>query len=94
MRGATFMNFSREENVIPEWIIFHLRKYGNCCCGRDIVKKIGKDAIIEMLRKDGYDCVLRIVHDNFYEKPKRKVKYPLNAFYILEKDTPIKIYYL
>jgi len=94
MGGATIMNFSDERIVIPEWILHHLRKYGNCCCGREIVKKIGKDEILQLLKQLGFPCILRIVYDNKFYKPKRKVKYPLNACYILEIECVVNSYFI
>lgn len=88
------MNFSDEGSIIPGWILHHLRKYGNCCCGREIVKKIGKDNILYILRKKGYPCILRIVYDDLFYKPKRKVKYPRNAYYILEIECVVHSYYI
>lgn len=92
MEGATLMGFSYE-NKIPEWIIFHLRKYGNCCCGREIVKRIGKEEILKELKKEGFSCILRIVYDYKY-KPMRKVKYPVNASYIIEIESVVKSYFI
>lgn len=87
------MKFSKEENKIPDWILHHLRKFGNCCCGREIVKKIGREEIIEVLKKEGYPCVLRIIYDNTHNY-KRKVKYPLDAYYILEIECVVKSYFI
>ena len=66
MRGATVMRFSDDNTVIPKWILYHLRKYGNCCCGREIVKKLGREKILQLLRKEGYPCILRIVYDDMF----------------------------
>lgn len=88
------MKFSDEEMIIPEWIIHHLRKYGNCCCGREIVKKIGREKFLSLLKEKGYSCILRIVYDKKFEKPLRKVKYPLNAYYILEIECVVKNYFI
>lgn len=85
------MNISTEKIVIPEWILRHLKRYGNCCCGREIVKKIGKEKILEILKKEGYVCTLRIVYDNKYKK---RVKYPRDAYYILEIESIIKSYFI
>lgn len=87
------MKFSDEKRRIPEWILYHLRKYGNCCCGREIVKKIGREKIIEVLKQEGYSCVLRIVSDNKYIDEHRR-KYPINAYYILEIESVIKSYFI
>ena len=51
------MKFQEENIEIPDWILRHLRRFGNCCCGRDIVKKYGKDEFLELLRKEGYPCI-------------------------------------
>lgn len=85
------MKFSKNEIEIPEWIIIHLKKYGNCCCGRDIVKKHGKENLIIALKYYGFNCSLRIVPDRYCRK-NFKNKYPKNAFYILEVNSPIKVY--
>lgn len=88
------MKFSDDSKTIPMWILHHLRKYGNCCCGREIVKEIGKEKIIHLLKDEGYPCILRIVYDNEVYKPKRKVKYPRDAYYILEIECEIKSYFI
>lgn len=87
------MKFFEQKQEIPDWILRHLRRYGNCCCGREIVKKIGKENIIEVLRQEGYPCILKIVYDNKY-KHKRKVKYPRDAYYILEIECVVKSYFV
>ena len=86
------MNFSDDNVVIPQWILHHLRKYGNCCCGREIVKTIGRDRILQVLRKEGYPCILRIIYDDMFHKPRRKVKYPRNTYYIKENTCVDKSY--
>ncbi len=86
------MKFS-DEIQIPEWILQHLRRYGNCCCGREIVKRIGKEKIIEVLRKKGFKCILKIVYEDDYIV-KRRTKYPIYAYYILEMEEKIRIYNL
>ena len=88
------MNFSDGSITIPNWIIHHLKKYGNCSCGREIVKKIGREQILYLLRKEGFPCILRIVYDDKFHKPKRKVKYPRNACYILEIECVVRSYYI
>ena len=88
------MNFSDEKIVIPNWILLHLRKYGNCCCGREIVKKIGREKFLQSLRKLGYPCILRIVYDNKFYRFKKREKYPINAYYILEIECVVKSYYI
>ena len=87
------MSKSNEE-IIPQWIINHLDKFGNCSCGRDLIKHVGKENVIKQLEKIGFDCDLRIIYENSKDRFKRKSKYPLNAYYILEVKTPIKIYFL
>lgn len=87
------MKFSKENSKIPDWILHHLRKYGNCCCGRDIVKKIGREKIIEVLKREGYPCILKIIYEN-KNRYKRRVKYPLDAYYILEIECLVKSYYI
>lgn len=87
------MKFSKKKTEIPDWILNHLRKYGNCCCGREIVKKYGKSKIIKLLKEEGYPCVLRIVYENRYKHSKR-LKYPIDAYYILEIECVVNSYYL
>ena len=87
------MSKSNEE-IIPQWIINHLDKFGNCSCGRDLVKRVGKENVIKQLEKIGFNCEVRIIYENPKDRFKRKSKYPLNAYYILEVKTPIKIYFL
>lgn len=88
------MNVSDSLSEIPEWILGHLKKYGNCCCGRDIVKKIGKEQILSQLKEKGFNCILRIVPDNRFYPLKRKTKYPVNAYYILEVECIVRSYYV
>lgn len=96
MEGATIiMKFSDEQDKIPEWILHHLGKYGNCCCGREIVKKLGKEKIIALLKEEGYSCILKIVYDykcNYMAEKRRK--YPIDAYYILEIEPVIRTYYI
>lgn len=88
------MKFSESLSEIPEWILGHLKKYGNCCCGRDIVKKIGKEEILSQLKDKGFNCILRIVPDKSFRPLKRKTKYPVNAYYILEIECMVRSYYV
>ena len=87
------MKFSKKTEI-PDWILCHLRKFGNCCCGREIVKQIGKDEFLELLKEKGYPCILRIVYDTKYRRYIRKVKYPVDAYYILEIECVVKNYYV
>lgn len=87
------MNFSESNSEIPSWILHHLKKYGNCCCGRDIVKKIGRDEIINLLKTEGYDCILRVIPDKEFP-PRRKTKYPIHAYYILEIECLVRSYFI
>lgn len=87
------MEFSDEKRKIPEWILHHLRKYGNCCCGREIVKKLGREGIISILKQEGYSCILRVISDNKYIDERRR-KYPIHAYYILEIESVIKSYFI
>ncbi len=86
------MEFSKEKNEIPDWILYHLKRFGNCCCGREIVKKIGREKIVEVLKKKGYPCVLKVVPDDIRHY-KRKIKYPVDAYYILEVSV-VKSYFV
>lgn len=86
------MKFS-DDIQIPEWILQHLRRYGNCCCGREIVKRIGKERIIDVLKLYGFECVLKIIYEDNY-RVKRKTKYPVFAYYILEVETKMITYQL
>lgn len=88
------MQVSESISEIPEWILGHLKKYGNCCCGRDIVKKIGKEEILTQLKDEGFNCILKIVPDNKFHPPKRRTKYPVNAYYILEIECIVRSYYI
>lgn len=81
------MKKKKREKLIPDWIIRNLRVYGNCACGYDIVKKIGKEKLINHIKAFGYDCSLRIIDDpNDDRYIKRKMKYPPSAYYILDVD--------
>lgn len=81
------MKKKTKEKLIPDWIIRNLRVHGNCACGYDIVKKLGKEQLINRIRKLGYECSLRIVNDPEEGKYiKRKMKYPPSAYYILDVD--------
>lgn len=71
--------------LVPRWIISHLKLYNNCACGYDIVKKLGKDRLLELIRETGFDCSLRVVPDPAI-RCKRKLKYPPSAYYILEVE--------
>lgn len=82
-----------KSDQIPSWILQHLNKYGNCCCGREIVKKIGRDEIIDVLKQEGYPCILKVIYDRKYVY-KRNLKYPKDAYYILEIESNIKSYFL
>ena len=85
---------SDQKTEIPKWIINHLRRYGNCCCGIDIVKKVGKEQLLNLLRVEGYNCELRIVSDNKFIKLNKRIKYPRNAYYILEIENVIRSYFI
>lgn len=84
---------NNKSNQIPEWILQHLNKYGNCCCGREIVKKFGRENILKVLKNEGYSCVLKIVRENNYPCI-RGIKYPKDAYYILEIECEIKRYFI
>ena len=83
------MSKSNEE-IIPQWIINHLDKFGNCSCGRDLIKRVGKENVIKQLEKIGFDCDLRIIYENSKDRFKRKSKYPLNANIIFEVKHQLK----
>ena len=53
------MDFQEENTEIPDWILRHLRKFGNCCCGREIVKKIGKEKtnVRYQFKKLSWKCI-------------------------------------
>lgn len=65
-------------NPIPAWIYSCLDQYANCACGRNIVKKLGKDELLSILDKEGYPCDLEILAD-----PKDTSQYPKDGTYIL-----------
>lgn len=71
--------------LVPKWILSHLRLYNNCACGYDIVKKLGKERLLELIREAGYDCSLRVIPDPDV-RCKRKLKYPPSAYYILDVE--------
>lgn len=71
--------------LVPKWILSHLRLYNNCACGYDIVKKLGKEKLLELIREAGYDCSLRVIPDPD-ARSKRKLKYPPSAYYILDVE--------
>lgn len=63
---------------IPDWILQCLDQYGNCACGRAIVKKHGKEKLLERLEEIGYPCELEILAD-----AKDSSQYPKEGTYIL-----------
>lgn len=79
------MKKKKREKLIPDWIINNLKLYGNCACGYDIVKKVGKEKLIERIKEYGYECSLRIIPDPDV-RCRRKMKYPPSAYYILDVD--------
>ncbi len=79
------MKKKKREKLIPDWIIKNLKLYGNCACGYDIVKKVGKEKLIERIKEYGYECSLRILPDPEV-RCRRKMKYPPSAYYILDVD--------
>lgn len=62
---------------IPKWIFQCLDQYGNCACGREITKKMGKEKLLETLEDMGYPCDLEIVNNVNNEE------YPKDGTYIL-----------
>lgn len=82
------------QKTIPDWIVNHLNRFGNCSCGRDIVRKIGREEIIRLLSEIGYNCSLRIVPEFRYMKLDKRIKYPFHAYYILEIENPITSYFI
>ena len=53
------------------------------------------DEIFEILkRKVQEGVVVRIIYDDMFHKPRRKVKYPRNAYYILEIECVVKSYFI
>lgn len=63
---------------IPEWVIQCLDQYGNCACGRTLVKKMTKEKLIDELNRIGYPCDLEILSDQ-----KDNSAYPKDGTYIL-----------
>lgn len=63
---------------IPDWIFSCLDQYANCACGRNIVKKYGKEKLLVMLEDAGYPCELEILSDQ-----KDKAEFPKDGTYIL-----------
>ena len=76
----------KNHSRVPDWVLRNLKNYGNCACGYEIVKKYGKNKLLNILMEKGYECNLRIVREptisNSYFG--RKKKYPKDAYYILE----------
>lgn len=70
------------QTKIPEWVLQCLDQYGNCACGRNITKKLGKDKLLEELESLGYPCELEILSDQ-----KEKSAYPKEGTYILTMKT-------
>ena len=66
------------QTKIPEWVLQCLDQYGNCACGRNITKKMGKDKLLDELEALGYPCELEILSDQ-----KEKSADPKEATYIL-----------
>lgn len=62
---------------IPKWVFQCLDQYGNCACGREITKKMGKEKLLETLEEMGYPCDLEIVNNVNNEE------YPKDGTYIL-----------
>ncbi len=79
------MKKKKREKLIPDWIIKNIKLYGNCACGYDIVKKVGKEKLIGRIKEYGYECSLRIIPDPDV-RCRRKMKYPPSAYYILDVD--------
>lgn len=86
--------YSKDSKEVPKWIINHLNKYGNCSCDRKYIKSVGIENLLKKLEKEGFNCELRIVYENPKSKYKKKVKYPIDAYYILEEISSLRIYYL
>ncbi|MCI9041356.1 hypothetical protein [Dubosiella newyorkensis] len=63
---------------LPEWIFHCLDQYGNCACGRTIVKKFGKEKFLDLLEGEAYPCELEILSDQ-----KDKSQYPKDGTYII-----------
>ncbi len=62
---------------IPKWVFQCLDQYGNCACGREITKKMGKEKLLTTLEEMGYPCDLEIVNNINNEE------YPKEGTYIL-----------
>lgn len=65
-------------SIIPAWILQCLEQYGNCACGRTIVKKMGKESLLKALADAGYPCELEILSDQ-----KDKSQFPKDGTYIV-----------
>lgn len=68
---------------VPNWILQCLDQYENCACGYEIVKKYGKDKLLDFLESKGYPCELEIISDQ-----KDKTQYPKEGTYILQMKSP------
>lgn len=79
------MKKRKSSKLVPEWILRNLRRYNNCACGYEIVKKLGKEKLLALIKDAGFECSLRIVPDPDV-KSKKKLKYPPTAYYILDVE--------
>lgn len=73
------------QSKIPDWVIQCLDQYGNCACGRNLTKKLGKEKLLEELESMGFPCTLEILSDQ-----KEKAAYPKDGTYILTLQKRIK----
>lgn len=69
-------------STIPAWIYSCLDQYANCACGIKIVKKLGKQGLLDTLEAHGYPCDLEIIAD-----PKDTSEFPEDGTYILTLKT-------
>ncbi|MDX8417536.1 hypothetical protein [Absicoccus intestinalis] len=65
------------KKTIPDWVYQCLDQYGNCACGRNLTKKLGKEGLIQELEANGYPCELEILSDSTDEE------YPKEGTYIV-----------
>ena len=46
-----------------KWVLDRLKDYGNCCCNK-LRKKYGEENLLNILRKEGFECKVVVVEHN------------------------------
>lgn len=57
-----------DEDMLPEWVIRNLRKFGNCSINKSIIEKFGIDRVKDFLTKYGFSCNVNIYKKTFTEQ--------------------------